>query len=48
MILVDNNISVPDFINEIIKCEATYGSWTLMYRYYKFSDIIGPWDEYTQ
>ena len=42
MILIDNNISIPDFSKEIIKCEAAYVSWTLMYRYHKFSDIIGP------
>ena len=47
MILIDRNISCPEFVNDIIKCEATYGSWTLMHRYHKCSDIIGPWDENT-
>ena len=47
MILIDNHISVPDFVNDIIKCEATYGSWTLMHRYHKCSDIINDWDENT-
>ena len=47
MILIDKNLSCPDFVSDIIKCEATYGSWTLMHRYHKCSDIIGPWDENT-
>ena len=47
MILIDKHLSVPDFVNEIIKCEATYGSWTLMHRYHKCCDIINDWDENT-
>ena len=47
MILVDRNLTAPEFVGEIIKCEATYGSWTLMHRYHKCSDIIGNWDENT-
>ena len=47
MILIDKHLSVPEFVNDIIKCEATYGSWTLMHRYHKCSDIINNWDENT-
>ena len=47
MILVDRHLSVPEFVNDVIKCEATYGSWTLMHRYHKCSDIINNWDENT-
>ena len=47
MILVDRNLTAPEFVGEIIKCEATYGSWTLMHRYHKCSDIINNWDENT-
>ena len=47
MILIDKHLSVPDFVNEIIKCEATYGSWTLMHRYHKCCDIINDWNENT-
>ena len=47
MILIDKHLSVPEFVNDIIKCEATYGSWTLMHRYNKCSDIINNWDENT-
>ena len=35
---------VPDFILDVINCEANYGSWTLMHRYNKCSDIIRNWD----
>ena len=47
MILIDKNLSCPEFVNDIIKCEATYGSWTLMHRYHKCCDIINNWDENT-
>ena len=47
MILIDKHLTVPDFVNDIITCEATYGSWTLMHRYHKCSDIINNWDEKT-
>ena len=47
MILVDRNLTAPEFVGEIIKCEATYGSWTLMHRYHKCCDIINNWDENT-
>ena len=39
-ILVDNNLYVPEFVTDVIDCEANYGSWTLMHRYNKCYDII--------
>ena len=47
MILVNKHLTCPDFVQDIITCEATYGSWTLMHRYHKCSDIINNWDENT-
>ena len=47
MIVIDENLTVPYFAFQIIICEATYGSWTLMHRYNKCSDIINDWDEKT-
>ena len=39
-ILVSKDLYVPDFIHDVINCEANYGSWTLIHRYNKCSDII--------
>ena len=47
MILIDKHLSVPEFVSDIITCEASYGSWTLMHRYNKCCDIINSWDENT-
>ena len=47
MIVIDENLTVPYFAFQIIICEATYSSWTLMHRYNKCSDIINDWDEKT-
>ena len=33
-----------DFVLDVIDCEANYGSWTLMHRYNKCSDIVKNWD----
>ena len=43
-ILIQRGLYVPDFILDVINCEANYGSWTLMHRYNKCSDIIRNWD----
>ena len=43
-ILISKDLLVPDFINDVINCEANYGSWTLMHRYNKCSEIINNWD----
>ena len=47
MILINKHLSVPEFVSDIITCEASYGSWTLMHRYNKCCDIIHDWDEQT-
>ena len=47
MILIDKHLSVPEFVSDIITCESSYGSWTLMHRYNKCYDIINEWDENT-
>ena len=43
-ILIQRGLYVPDFMLDVINCEANYGSWTLMHRYNKCSDIIRNWD----
>ena len=43
MILMKSGLYVPDFVLDIIDCEANYGSWTLMHRYNKCSDIVQNW-----
>ena len=47
MILIDKHLSMPEFVSDIITCEASYGSWTLMHRYNKCCDVINEWDENT-
>ena len=47
MILIDKHLSMPEFVSDIITCEASYGSWTLMHRYNKCCDVINNWDENT-
>ena len=44
MILMKSGLYVPDFVLDVIDCEANYGSWTLMHRYNKCSDIVKNWD----
>ncbi len=39
-----NESDVPEFVNDIIKCEVEYGSWTLMHRYNKCYDILNSID----
>lgn len=34
------DLNVPEFVEDIIKCEVEYGSWTLMHRYNKCFDIL--------
>ena len=43
-ILIQKGLYVPDFMFDVINCEANYGSWTLMHRYNKCSDIIKDWN----
>ena len=43
MILMKSGLYVPDFVLDVIDCEANYGSWTLMHRYNKCSDIVKNW-----
>ena len=43
MILMKSGLFVPDFVLDVIDCEANYGSWTLMHRYNKCSDIVKNW-----
>ena len=43
-ILIQRGLYVPDFMLDVINCEANYGSWTLMHRYNKCSDIIKDWN----
>ena len=43
-ILIQKGLYVPDFVFDVINCEANYGEWTLMHRYNKCSDIIHNWD----
>ena len=43
-ILIQKGLYVPDFVFDVINCEANYGEWTLMHRYNKCSDIIRNWD----
>ena len=43
MILMKSGLYVPDFVLDIIDCEANYGSWTLMHRYNKCSEIVQNW-----
>ena len=45
MILLEKDLPAPEFVLEVIECEANYNSWTLMHRYNKCSDIITEWDE---
>ena len=47
MILINKHLSVPEFVSEIITCEASYGSWTLMHRYNKCCEVINDWNENT-
>ena len=47
MILINKHLSVPEFVSDIITCESSYGSWTLMHRYNKCCDVINDWDENT-
>ena len=47
MILIDKHLSVPEFVSDVITCESSYGSWTLMHRYNKCCDVINNWDENT-
>lgn len=47
-ILVDNNLYVPEFVTDVINCEANYGSWTLMHRYNKCYDILQTFNDETQ
>ena len=44
MILINKHLSVPEFVSDIITCESSYGSWTLMHRYNKCCDVINDWD----
>ena len=44
MILMKSGLYVPDFVLDVINCEANYGSWTLMHRYNKCNDIIRNWN----
>ena len=46
-ILVESGLYVPEFVLDIINCEANYGTWTLMHRYNKCYDIIQNFDENT-
>ena len=43
MILMKSGLYVPNFVLDVIDCEANYGSWTLMHRYNKCSDIVKNW-----
>ena len=43
-ILIQKGLYVPEFMLDVINCELNYGSWTLMHRYNKCSDIIRNWD----
>ena len=43
-ILIQKGLYVPEFVLDVINCEANYGSWTLMHRYNKCSEIINNWD----
>ena len=47
-ILVETGLYVPEFVADVINCEANYGSWTLMHRYNKCFDIITKFDENTE
>jgi len=47
-ILVDTGLYVPQFVIDVINCEANYSSWTLMHRYNKCFDIISKFDENTE
>ena len=47
-ILVDYNLYVPEFVTDIINCEANYGSWTLMHRYNKCLDILHTFNDETE
>ena len=42
--LAKSGLYVPEFMFDVINCEANYGSWTLMHRYNKCSEIISPWN----
>ena len=46
-ILVESGLYVPEFVLDVINCEANYGSWTLMHRYNKCYDIIQTFNEET-
>lgn len=46
-ILDDSGLTVPEFIEDVINCEARYGSWTLMHRYDKCRDIINTFNDNT-
>ena len=46
-ILVESGLYVPQFVLDVINCEANYGSWTLMHRYNKCYDIIQTFNEET-
>jgi alpha-glucan,water dikinase len=39
-----SDMHTPEFVDEIIKCEMEYGSWTLMHRYNKCLDLINSFD----
>jgi alpha-glucan, water dikinase len=36
--------NIPEFVEDIIKCEMEYGSWTLMHRYNKCFDVLNEID----
>ena len=46
-ILVESGLYVPQFVLDIINCEAKYHSWTLMHRYNKCFDIINTFNDET-
>ena len=46
-ILVKSGLYAPEFVEDVINCEANYGSWTLMHRYNKCYDILQTFNEET-
>ena len=47
-ILVENNLYVPEFVTDVINCEANYGSWTLMHRYNKCLEVLKSFHDDTE
>ena len=45
--LSENELNIPDFVNDIIMCEVNKGSWSLMHRYNKCYDIIQGFNDKT-